>query len=228
MSKLDAAIPVLLPATGPQAPLSDSSSSGAAPLRSYGNIIADTLAMYGNMELGKHGFSPRHGGFRFDTTSTASVTSDSVWAKSSNVTGSSPPRNVNSPASLRRRRKLSKRSGSVGCFEDRGVTVVPNTVFVEVIIAHPQAHDPMIIEDPIDGMNNITRNCYKVHLIQRAINEAHEKQSYVHVRRRQQHGSNSVEDELHPEKSKLAPESGISPLKNAVFLHSIKIVLVGI
>lgn len=198
-------IPVLLPEVVPQVPLADPASSGAAPLRTYGNIIADLLAMYSNMELGKHGFSPRHGGFRFDTTSTASVTSDSVWANSPHT----PTRIGSSPASPQRKRKHSKRSISIGCFEDRCIREVTDGRYVEVVIAHPQAHDPMIIEDPIDGMNNITKNCYKVHLIQRAINDAHEKLNYVYVRRRQNHDCISVEDELHPERSKLAPGPGI-------------------
>lgn len=76
------------------------------------------------MVCGKHGFSVRDGGFRFDV--------------------------------------------------DAGTGLPP----------HPQAHDPLVIEDPVNMINNIASTCYKAQSVQRAFVEAANRLQAVSVRHR--------------------------------------------
>ena len=41
--------------------------------------------------------------------------------------------------------------------------------------SHPQANDPLLIEDPVNVMNNVAKNCYKVAAVQQAFVEAYDK-----------------------------------------------------
>lgn len=81
-----------------------------------GVIIVEFLGVYGEeLQCGRHGFSVRDGGFRFE------------------------------------------------------VLAGPYTV------AHPQASDPLLIEDPVNVMNNVAKNCFNAPSIQRVFLEAHER-----------------------------------------------------
>ena len=50
---------------------------------------------------------------------------------------------------------------------------------------HPQAGDPLLIEDPIDVFNNVARSCYRANVIQRLFFDAHERLKAVVVRHHQ-------------------------------------------
>ncbi len=67
------------------------------------------------MQCGRHGYSARDGGFRFDVSS-----------------GEGRP-------------------------------------------SHPQAGDPLLVEDPVDVFNNVARNCFRASLVQRAFFDAYER-----------------------------------------------------
>ena len=40
---------------------------------------------------------------------------------------------------------------------------------------HPHANDPLVIEDPVNVMNNVTRNTYKAPAVQKACQDALDK-----------------------------------------------------
>jgi hypothetical protein len=44
-----------------------------------------------------------------------------------------------------------------------------------VKVAHPQANDPLLIEDPVNVMNNVAKNCFNALAVQRVFLEAHDK-----------------------------------------------------
>lgn len=48
--------------------------------------------------------------------------------------------------------------------------------------SHPQATDPLLIEDPVNVLNNIGKNCYKVGAVQGAFVEALERLKIIAVR----------------------------------------------
>jgi hypothetical protein len=48
--------------------------------------------------------------------------------------------------------------------------------------SHPQAMDPLLIEDPVNVLNNIGKNCYKVAAVQGVLMEALEKLKTIAVR----------------------------------------------
>jgi DNA polymerase sigma len=91
----------------------------------YGELIEEFLITYGeHMQCGRHGYSVRDGGFRFEV---------------------------------------------------RGMEGFPS---------HPQANDPLLIEDPVDVMNNVGKSCYKAAAIQRAFHDARERFNTMVVRQR--------------------------------------------
>mmetsp|Transcript_17019 Transcript_17019/g.28390 ORF Transcript_17019/g.28390 Transcript_17019/m.28390 type:complete len:1248 (-) Transcript_17019:206-3949(-) len=101
---------------------SDLSTSSALdpeqPLQApmLGIIIVEFLGVYGEeLQCGRHGFSVRDGGFRFD--------------------------------------------------------VQPSMYTV----AHPQANDPLLIEDPVNVMNNVAKNCFNALAVQKVFLEAHDR-----------------------------------------------------
>lgn len=50
------------------------------------------------------------------------------------------------------------------------------------MVNHPQAGDPIVIEDPINVINNVGAGCYKALAIQRVLLEAHERLKSIAVR----------------------------------------------
>jgi len=88
----------------------------------FGVLVNEILIVYGDQfQVGKHGYSLRNSGFRFDIN-----------------TGSDHE--------------------------------------------HPWSDDPMLIEDPLNYMNNVGRNCYKAQQFQRVIADAHETLKNITVR----------------------------------------------
>ena len=51
--------------------------------------------------------------------------------------------------------------------------------------SHPQASDPLLIEDPVDVFNNVARNCFRSGVVHRAFFEAYEKFKAAAVRHHQ-------------------------------------------
>ena len=179
-------LPVLLAdqaGTGSAPPETNSNTSSVSSI-SYGIIISDMLSMYGELlEPGRHGFSARHAGFRFDLTGAAlsvpgspdiegpvpaavtTITIATAASDSNNTTGADAP-----PSPERCRSRSSS------------YTHVHAPRPPAVAVAHPQMLDPLIVEDPIDGINNVAKNCYKAGAIQRAVLDAHERLKSVYVR----------------------------------------------
>lgn len=51
--------------------------------------------------------------------------------------------------------------------------------------SHPQAADPLLIEDPVDVFNNVARNCFRSTVVHRAFFDAYEKLKAAAVRHHQ-------------------------------------------
>lgn len=62
--------------------------------------------------------------------------------------------------------------------------MIPNNIesLSNNLPSHPKANDPIIIEDPVNVMNNVGVNTYKILAIQQAFHAAHEKLKTVAVR----------------------------------------------
>lgn len=90
----------------------------------YGIILNEILIVFGEQfQCGRHGFSLRNAGFRFDINA-----------------GAGHP------------------------------------------IEHPWSDDPLLIEDPLNYLNNVGRNCYKAQQFQRVMADAHEILKNITVR----------------------------------------------
>jgi len=48
--------------------------------------------------------------------------------------------------------------------------------------AHPQADDPLVVEDPVNVINNVAKSCYRASAVHRAIFDAHERLKNITVR----------------------------------------------
>ena len=62
--------------------------------------------------------------------------------------------------------------------------------------SHPQACDPLLVEDPVDVFNNVGRNCFRASLMHRLFFDAHERLKGLAVRHHRRHkvpqGSSTV------------------------------------
>jgi hypothetical protein len=90
----------------------------------FGVVIEEVLRTGEEMQCGRHGYSIRDGGFRFET------------------------RRENDP------------------------------------YPHPHSNDPLVLEDPVQVMNNVSKNSYKAPMLQKAFAEAMEKFKNLVVRYR--------------------------------------------
>lgn len=136
---------------------------------SLGNVLDEFLSLYGDhMVCGKHGFSVRDGGFRFD------VMMDPATSHSSDLNRSSAnPNQKEGEIDVMKMKGNASPDTSAG---KEGLTGMPS-------FPHPlAAHDPMVIEDPVNMLNNVSKNCYKAPLIQKVLLEAHERLKKFTVR----------------------------------------------
>ena len=53
--------------------------------------------------------------------------------------------------------------------------------------SHPQACDPLLVEDPVDVFNNVGRNCFRASLMHRLFFDAHERLKGLAVRHHRRH-----------------------------------------
>jgi hypothetical protein len=97
----------------------------------FGVILNEILIVFGEQfQCGRHGFSLRNSGFRFDINAGAGHPTE-----------------------------------------------------------HPWSDDPLLIEDPLNYMNNVGRNCYKAHQFQRVMADAHEILKNITVRHDRTHNN---------------------------------------
>jgi hypothetical protein len=122
------------------------------------------------LQCGQHGYSARDCGFRFDID-VGSEEREKERLREGVKEGLKEGVKEGVKEEVKEGVKEEMKNGvMIDDSERHGVVPLTNSHGVGPPI-HPHAGDPLLVEDPVNVMNNVTKNCYKAPVVQKVFFE---------------------------------------------------------
>jgi len=151
-----------------------------------GALLHDFLVSYGEeMQCGRHGYSARDFGFRFDVDPNGD---DKPTGGAGGAGGSRRERERSGsegPAAPEAAAELDEEKAALAVLAAAAPAAASPLPASAPPPKHPHAGDPLLVEDPVNVMNNVTKSCYKAVAVQRAFLDALDRVKSIAVRRKQ-------------------------------------------